>query len=68
MTITFSEHEYPTPEVAHHLNKMLDRLFVAHRQFNEADAEHVRAAYAARWELLNELEEFLGDACVELAP
>jgi hypothetical protein len=50
------------------LNRMLDRLFVAHRRFNEADAEHVQAAYVARWEILNELEELLQDAVVELAP
>jgi hypothetical protein len=51
-----------------HLNKMLDRLVIAHRQFNEANAVRVAAAYEERWEILNELEEFLRDACIELTP
>ena len=62
------DHSGHVSAVRHELNVMLDKLVVAHRQFMDADLAHVWAAYETRWELLNELEEFLGDACVELAP
>ena len=53
-----------------HLNDMLNRLFVEHQKLNDMTIsnEQVSIAYEARWEILNELEEFLGDAVVELAP
>jgi hypothetical protein len=50
------------------LDARLDRLVAAHQAFMAADEKDVDDAYVARWELLNELEEFLADACTELAP
>jgi hypothetical protein len=51
------------------LNKMLDRLVVAHQRFNKAsDPATAERTYVERWELLNELEEFFGEAVMELAP
>jgi hypothetical protein len=68
-SIDSSGHEYPTPHVVRHLDKMLDRLFTLHQQLKKAKTKRAAdAAYEKRWLLLNQLEEFLGDACTDLAP
>jgi hypothetical protein len=50
------------------LNHLLHRVCAAHQQFNESTDVAAEAAYATRWEILNQLEELLRDAVFELAP
>lgn len=52
------------------LNDMLDEIFVHHRKMMDKTStdQEARIAFVRRWELLNTLEEFLQEACVELSP
>ena len=52
------------------LNDLLNDVFVQHRKMMDkaGTKRDAKIAFVQRWMLLNELEEFLRDACVELSP
>lgn len=57
-----------TRNARHHLNELIEQLLAAHARFMQAIPDERAGAFAERWVVLIELEEFLKDACVELTP